>query len=207
MAIQIALRTDKEFDLVKDFLETRGYSGFCVRETTEGGNNEHYHWFLEGDKYKNMQVFRVNLTKTVPGLKGNGAYSAKQCDADVEKYWRYMCKGEAEGAGPEVAWKHGLLWTDERFEELHQAYWANAPQARKRKLPAVADTVFETCRAKRVAWDDRRTIFEEYIKELYSRDKPINLFMIRSNVNLLQLKLAPNVDDGVQLLLNQVALL
>lgn len=206
MALQIALRTDKDFENVKSFIVTKGFSGFAVRETTEGGNNEHWHWFIEGDKYKNIQAFRVGLTKTVPTLKGNGGYSAKLCDADVEKYWRYMCKGDSEGAGAEVAWSHGLLWTTEKFEELHQAYWSNAPNAKKRKLPAIADAVLERCKRKNVAWNDRRTIFEEYIMELYSRDKPINLFMVKSNVNLLQIKLAPDVEVAVQDLLNQVTL-
>lgn len=207
MALQIALRTDKDFDKVLKFIEEKGYSGFAVRETTEDGNNEHWHWFIEGDKYRNVNNFRTHLTKNVPALKGNGGYSAKLCDADVEKYWRYMCKGSAEGQGAEIAWKHGLLWTDERLEELHQAYWANAPQAKKRKLPPIADAVLDRCKRKAIAWNDRRTIFQEYIMELYARDKPINLFMVKSNVNLLQIKLSPDVDTAVQELLNQVAII
>lgn len=206
MALKIALRTDKDFDSVKNFLVEKGYSGFAVRETTEGGNNEHWHWYLEGDKYRNMQTFRVNLTKAVTVLKGNGAYSAKECDEEVEKYWRYMCKGEAEGAGAEVAWRHGMLWTDERIEELHQAYWAQNVQARKRKLPAIADVVLEACKRAAVHWDDRREIFRQYIIELHKRDKPINLFQVKSNVNLLMIKLAPQADDAIQSLLNQVPL-
>lgn len=205
MCLQIALRTDKDFNSVKKFVEERGFSGFAVREVAD--QNEHWHWYLEGDRFKSINSFRTTLTKTVPALKGNGGYSAKLCDNDVEKYWRYMCKGESDGAGAEIAWKHGLLWTDARLEELHQSFWANAPNAKRRKLAPIADVVFERCKAKQVAWDDRRTIFEEYIRELYARDKPINLFSVKSSVNLLQIKLAPTVDDGVQQLLNQVALI
>lgn len=205
MSLTIALRTDKEFEAVKSFVVEKGYSGFSVREVS--GDNEHWHWYLSGDRFKNVQTFRVNLTKAVPSLRGNGNYSAKECDDEVEKYWRYMCKGEAEGTGAEIAWRHGLLWTDERFESLHQEYWVNNVQARKRKLPAVAEVVLDKCKRSAVQWNDRREIFRQYIIELHSRDKPINLYQVKSSVNLLQIKLAPNADDAIQELLNQVSII
>lgn len=205
MALRIALRTDKDFSGVRDFVVAKGYSGFSVREVS--GENEHWHWYLEGDKYRNIQAFRVNLTKTVTELKGNGAYSAKVCDQDYEKYWAYMCKGESNGCGAQVAWKHGLLFTDEKLEELHQAYWDENQARKKRKAQPVFQEVLESCKQLGVEWSDRRTIFGAYIKALYKRDKAINLYQIKSQVNLLMIKLAPQADDAIEVLLNQVPLI
>lgn len=202
--LRLALRIDKSFDAVKEFIVSAGYSGFAVREVV--GDNEHWHWYLEGDKYSSVQSFRVKLVKSVPELRGNGAYSVKQCDEHYEKYWQYMAKGDGEGATPVLSWRHGLLFTDEKMEELHEAYWSVNHDLKRRKLQPVMDEVLERCKRAAVQYHDRRTIFREYIKVLYERNKPINLFSVKSGVNLIILKLCPDLDDGLELLLNQVPL-
>lgn len=201
MAFRYALRTDKAFEKVRDFITSKGgISGWSVREVS--GDNEHWHWYLETDL--KVEAFRAALTRAVPTLKGNAGYSISQVK-DQDKYLRYMSKGESDGTGPNVAWKHGLLWTEEKLEELHQAYWEENRRLKKRKVGTVMDYVMDQCKAEQIKWEDRRTITEYYIKELVKRDKPVNLFSLKSNVNLIQCKLCPD-DSAIGLLLNLAAL-
>lgn len=198
MAYKYALRTDKEFEKVKAFVESKNVSGWAVREVA-GDNNEHFHWYLETDL--KAPAFRVALTRAVPELRGNAGYSLSEVK-DVEKYHRYMAKGEAEGAGPNRAWSHGLLWTDEKLEELHAEYWMENRKLKKRKTGSVTDSVYDKCKADAVRWDDRRAITEIYIRELILRDKPINTFALKASVNLIQVKLCPN-DDALNELVDR----
>lgn len=198
MVYRYALRTDKEFDAVKAFIVEAGMSGFSVRE--EAGDNVHWHWYLETDL--KPQAFRSKLTRKVVGLKGNGAYSLKECDEAYERYWAYMCKGASNGQAPVVSWRHGLVFDDRKVEELHASYWAENV-SRKRARASVVEEVFQNCKRAAVQWDDEREIAREYIKVLVDRNRAINLFAVKSNVNLLRCKLAPSPEDGIQILLNQ----
>lgn len=197
MAYRFALRTDKAFDKVRDFVAARGLSGWSVREVA-GEANEHYHWYLETDL--KIQALRIALVRSVPELKGNAGYSLSEVK-DQEKYLRYMAKGESDGAGVAAAWRHGLLWSDEKLEELHEEYWTENRRLKKRKVGLVADAVIDQCKECAVPWTDRRKITELYIRELVSRDKPVNLFQLKASVNLIVCKLCPN-DDAIQDLLN-----
>lgn len=202
MAHKIALRTDKAFPEVKAWIESKSLSGWAVREVS--GDNEHWHWYLETDM--KLPAFRVALTRAVPVLKGNACYSASEVK-DVDKYLRYMAKGESDGAGPEWAWRHGLMWTDEKLEELHADYWVENRKLKKRRATGpVMDAVYDKCKETSVRWDDKRAIFEAYIRELVARDKPINLFSVKASVNLLAIKLCPN-DDALQCLVDATALI
>lgn len=186
-----ALRIDKEFTATKEFVEKLGFSGIAVRESKD--ENEHWHWYLEGPV--KPQSFRVRLTKGVPALKGNGSYSVKECGVDPEPYWRYILKGDGEGAGYDVQWRHGLVWTDEKLEELHQAYWTeNAKLRRKVEKMTVTDAVLEECKRTAVSWEDRQKIGLLYIKELIRRRKAINKFMVKSQCLLITALLCPNED-------------
>lgn len=198
--LTIALRTDKCYDETLAFLEGKNVSGWCVREEVDG-ENEHWHWYIETDAFRNIQAFRVALTRAVPDLKGNAAYSAKETDEHVERYWRYMAKGSAHGEGCQAVWRHGLLWTDEKLEELHQAYW-DENRSKRQKLPPIDEVVLEKAKEAGVSYDDLMALMKIYIKELFVRDKPINLFSVRSRVNLIALKLAPDVDTAVDKLVN-----
>lgn len=200
--LRLAVRTDGQLAKVKEYIASKGYSGFGVKEIA--GTNEHYHWYLQTDvsRVKNVQAFRVDITRKIPELKGNGSYSAKECGEDYERYWQYMCKGAADGAGVDVVWRHGLVFTDEKLEELHQAYWSenNARAAKKQKLPAIVDTVVEKLKADGTAWRDREAITRVYIRALYDREKPINIFSVKSAVNLVQIKLAPVAEEAIEYL-------
>jgi len=197
MAYRFALRTDKEFEKVRDFIVARGISGWCVREVA-GEANEHYHWYLETDL--KIQALRIALVRAVPELRGNAGYSLSDVK-DAEKYLRYMAKGESEGSGVSAAWRHGLVYTDEKLEELHEEYWTENRRLKKRKVGLVSDAVIDQCKAAAVPWSNRRKVTELYIRELISRDKPINLFQLKAAVNLVVCKLCPN-DDALEELLN-----
>lgn len=205
-ALRYCLRIDHHYDETLQYVESHGMSGWAVREVS--GDNEHWHWYLETDVFKNANAFRQSLTRKVPALKGNGSYSLKECDENYERYWQYMAKGDSNGSGVVPAWRHGLLWTDEKLEELHEAYWAeNSQVAKKRKLGPIRDVVLEKAKAAGLTWEQPYAIQKIYIKELIARHKPINVFSVRAACNLIACLLAPNVDDAVDRLVDNGALL
>jgi len=181
-----AMRTDAEFDAVKAFVVSKARSGFAVRETKEGGANEHWHWFIYAPQ--KIQPWRVALTRAVPALRGNGSYSVSEIK-DVEGYKRYMCKGDGIELQPEVVWSHGLDWN---YEELHDQYWEANRQTKKRKAGSVIDYVIDEAKRTAIAWDDRKGLTRCYIKEVVARSKPINIFSVKSGVLLVQAKLCPD---------------
>jgi len=196
---KLAVRIDKEFESFKKFLDEKNVAGWGVREVVLG-ENEHWHFYVE--TLIKPASFRVLLKRAVPGMCGNGAYSVQDVK-DVDKYLRYIAKGESDGVMPEIAWKGGLLWTDEKIEELHDDYWQENKRLKKRRVESVIDTVLDQCKADAIAWDDRTAIAELYIKELVARHKPINIYSVKSSVNLIQVKLCPN-DSAIRDLAAQV---
>lgn len=200
MLLKIALRTDKEFDAVKAFIDSKGIGGFCVREVS--GDNEHWHWYLETDKFKNLQSFRVNLTKTVVALKGNASYSASAVEDD-DKYLRYMCKGESQGVAPEVAWRNSILYTDDKISDLHEKYWQENARLKKRKVGSVIDYIVDECKRDGVEWKERSKIAEKYVREIVKRGKPLNTFAAKSAVNTVQMLLCPD-DEAVRYFADQL---
>lgn len=197
---KLAIRIDAEVSKTKQWFDDRSFAGFGVREIS--GDNEHWHFYVE-TKLK-PDSFRVLLKREVPELKGNGGYSVAEC-RDEEKYWRYMSKGDGKGILPETVWKGGLAWTDERIEELHEAYWEENATLKKRRTESIIDVVLFRCKEKKLAWDSRSYIAEEYIKELVARKKPINIYSVRSNVNLIQVELCHD-DSAIKMLSEQVML-
>lgn len=191
MALRIALRTDKDFAGVKAFVDSRQMGGFAVREVS--GDNEHWHWLLTTDKFKNLQSFRVNLTRAVAELKGNGAYSATAVE-DLEKYQRYMCKGNSDGESPEIVWRNSIEYTDDWVSARHADYWKENARLKKRKVGSIMDSVIDDCKRDGVDWKDRSRIAERYVREVSKRSKPLNTFAAKSAVNGIQLALCP--DDS-----------
>lgn len=192
-----ALRTDKDFDSVRKYVEgIPNTTGFAVREVS--GDNEHWHWYIRTQR--KIQSFRVNLTKAVPSLRGNGGYSCADC-RDLEKYLRYMCKGDAPEQPPEIVWKAGLDWTDEKLEELNNEYWTENQRMKKRRVGSVQDHVIDEAKRTAVAWDDRRALTKMYIKELVARSKPINIFAVKSSIRVIQCLLCPD-DEAIEEVVN-----
>lgn len=195
MAQCIALRVDKGLDDVLSFLDMKGVGGFGVRECAV--DNEHWHFYLETDAFKNLQSFRVALTRAVPELKGNGAYSATEVK-DKDKYWRYMCKGDTDGGGCWVVWRHSLVFTEEYVDQLHEEYWQENRRLKSRKVGSVIDAVIDECKRSGVAWDDRTAIARIYVTEVSKRAKPFNQFAAKSGVNAVQLALCPD-DSAIRM--------
>lgn len=192
----IALRIDKSFQEVKEFIESKGCGGFGVRETVNG-ENEHWHFVIETDKYRNIQSFRVNLTKAAPQLKGNGSYSATPVE-DKDKYFRYLCKGASDGEGPEVAWRNSLLYTEDWISERHAEYWTENKRLKKKRVGSVVDYVVDECRREGLEWKEREKIAILYVTEISKRAKPFNQFAAKSAVNAIQLQLCPD-DSAIRM--------
>lgn len=195
---KLAARIDKEMVAFNSFLSSKNISGFGVREVA--GDNEHWHYYIE--TLLKPTSLRVLLKRAVPGLQGNGAYSIADVK-DVDKYLRYICKGSSDNVLPEVCWKFGPLWTEEKFSELHDEYWTENARIKKRRTEAVIDVVIDKCKHEGIAWDERAAISEEYIKELVDRSKPINIYSVKSAVNLIQIKLCPD-DSAIKQLASQI---
>lgn len=186
MAFTYAARTDKEFIKCRDFFASK-CSGFAVREVS--GDNEHWHWFLRSDT--RIQSLRVQLTRAVPEIGGNRGYSLKACDDDT-RYMQYICKGDGPQMMPEIAWRHGIDLTDEKFEELHQAYWAENRENRRQRRMTVTEKVIEAAKAQNVAWDDVRQLSRLYLMELREQKKAVNLFACKAAIRGIQLQLCPD---------------
>lgn len=196
MAGCFALRTDKGLEAVKAWCSKLSLTGWAVRELGAGAENEHWHWYLEDGKNRKLSALRVSLVREVPVLAGNGGYSLTVVK-DVDKYLRYMAKGDG-GSGPDVAWKYGLVWTDEKIAELHEEYWIENRKLKSRRTMGVMDYVIDACRRQNVKWDERQKIAEIYIRELAARSKPINTYAVKSAINGVQVQLCPD-DAAIKL--------
>ena len=182
------------------FLTADGGSYLAVKELE--GSNPHYHVVLH--TARKLPAVRTALKRAMPALKGNGSYSVSQV-RDLSKYQRYMMKGESREVQPHVAAAHGMEYGSAQWqEEMHDAYWDEAEQLnRKRKREPVIDSVYQQCTAAGLSWDQRDKIARIYIKELISRDKPINTFALKSQINLIQCKLCPD-DSALENLVSTV---
>lgn len=156
-------------------------------------SNPHYHGVIHTSK--KIAAFRAALKRAMPELNGNGSYSVSQV-RELEKYQRYMLKGESRAVGPDIVASYGLTYSDDEWRaERHDAFWDEADEiTRRRKARPVVEEVLAMCREKRLHWQDRSSIAEIYIRTLVQRDKAINLYSVKSSVNLIQVKLCP--DDS-----------
>lgn len=186
-----ALRIDCALDEVKSWLDKHSIGGWAVREVA-GEANEHWHFHLIVEK--TIKQLRCSFNRECPSLKGNGKYSLTEC-RDVDKYDRYMAKGDCEGQCPELVWSFGLDYTDEKVSELHDSYWSENRKLKKRKTGSMIDRVVDVAKAENVEWSNRLALSKIYIRMLGEASKPINLFSIRSNLNAVQYALCP--DDSI----------
>lgn len=201
MSLTLAIRVDgdQHRQKLRDFLSSDG-AALCVRETVDG-ENPHYHAVLHTDR--KIAAVRMALKRCL-GVTGNGEYSVAQVK-DLARYQRYMLKGDAKGVLPEIVIAIGMIYqSDSWVEEQHDAYWEeNATLVKKRALEPVPAAVLSQCKEANVAWDRRDRIAEIYIRELVTRNKAINLFSLKSNVNLIQCQLCPG-DQAIEDLARQV---
>lgn len=197
----IAIRVDGESSTeLQSVLDKDGGAYMVVKELE--GSNPHFHAVLHS--VRKLSAVRQALKRAMPQLNGNGSYSVTAV-RDLAKYQRYMMKGESRETMPHVVAAHGVMYTDPSWqEEQHDAYWdENMEIQRKRKFQHIDDVVLDKCKELSYSWQNRQGIAEQYIRELVSRNKPINIFSLKSHVNLLQVKLCPN-DNAITDLAQQV---
>lgn len=189
-ATPIAIRIDG--DSAAALIETLDKDGgaYLVVKELEG-SNPHFHAVLHS--VRKLAAVRQAIKRAMPELNGNGSYSVTAV-RDLAKYERYMMKGESDGVMPQVVAAHGMTYTAAEWQkDTHDAYWTeNMEIQASRKRKHINDVVLSECKEKKYSWDDRAKIAEVYIRELVARDKPINIFSLKSNVNLLQVKLCPD---------------
>lgn len=188
----IAIRFDGQSseELVK-FLSEDGGSYLVVKELED--SNPHFHVVLH--TRRKPQAVRMAFRRQFPESRGNGSYSISSV-RDVEKYHRYMMKGDSSSVLPHVVAANGIQYQNAEWQQdQHDQYWQINQELREAddKRP-VADVVLDACRTANIDWSNREKIAEVYIRELVVRDKPINLHSVRAGVSLLQVKLCP--DDS-----------
>lgn len=197
----VAIRVDStDHEELVCFLKADGGSYLAVKELE--GSNPHYHVVLH--TARKLPAVRTALKRAMPGLKGNGSYSVSAV-RDLGKYQRYMMKGDSREVQPHVVASYGMMYSDQSWqEETHDAYWDEAEQInRKRKREPLMDSVFQQCTAAGLEWHQRDRIARIYIKELISRDKAINTFALKSQINLIQCKLCPD-DSALENLVSTI---
>lgn len=203
MALPYALRLDSE-DVAKfiDWLDADGGSYLVVRETVSG-ENPHFHAILWSAR--KIQAVRVSFKRAYPELVGNKSYSIAEV-RDVDKYHRYMCKGDSKELAPEVVGAYGMQYMDVLWQnEQHDEYWTeNAViAARAHAATSMVDFTTDACKNAGISWADKHAIAKVYIKEAVARNKSINIFAIRAQVNLISCLLCPD-DSAIDDLANSV---
>lgn len=198
----LAIRLDGQdpSDLI-NFLDEDGGAYLVVKEVADG--NHHFHAVVRTSR--TVQAFRMAFRRAMPDLNGNGSYSIATV-RDLDKYHRYMCKGDADGVWPEVVGANGIQYADVMWQnEQHAAYWEeNARLAGERRKEPVVDAVLRMAREARLRWSDREALAKLFIKEMADRGKGINPFQIRASINLVSIKLCPD-DSAIDQLAGVVA--
>lgn len=185
-----AIRLDgHEHHSFLEYLDSTGGAYFIVREGHV--DNPHMHAVVFSEK--TLAAFRSKFVRQVlGGAHGNGAYSITKVK-DLDKYERYMCKGASSAEAPDVVAVNGIKYSWEWIHDTHERYWAtNEELHAKRAKLSVCDAVLAACRDAGLEWRSRERIAELYIRELVARDKVINIFALKSAINLIQIKLCPD---------------
>lgn len=186
----LAIRYDGESaEKLIEFLEADGGSFLVVKELEN--SNPHFHVVLH--TRRKPQAVRMAFRRQFPDRSGNASYSIATV-RDLDKYHRYMMKGESASVDANVVASNGIQYSNAEWQrEQHDAYWQVNQELREAddRRPVV-DVVLEACRTSAVDWSNREKIAEVYIRELVHRDKPINLHSVRSCVSLIQVKLCPD---------------
>lgn len=177
-----------ELDRLRRFIVRSDCTGFGVRESDAA--REHVHFALRCPK--TLPTFRKALIREFPTLSGNRAYSLEAA-RDWERLRRYLAKGLDADHLPDIVWREGL-YADEYIKLWHDEYWVeNVTIARaKRKASNMMAELEERCRAKRIAWDDRDTITEEYATVVHDFGKSYDINLARRTVRGVMIALCPN---------------
>lgn len=177
--------TDGVRDGLARWLQAIAKTYFVVRENHDG-ENPHVHAYFSSEK--KLSAIRKDFQRKFPANGGNGGYSLKECDDDVEAYGRYMCKGPDKDTLPDVVCRQGLLYTDAWVKSMHDEYWVNNERLMKNKrkrvqMGNIVEKLELECKEAGIRFDDRKAIAAQYVKLYVNSARPINVFHARNVVN------------------------
>lgn len=202
----IALRADVTSNEHRDRIVAWLASHGSYIVVAEGGDaNPHVHALLHSDL--DIRMLRQNLRRKLDFLRGNGDYSLTTV-RDVEKYERYVCKGESESELPQIVSRMGVEYTDDWVKERHGSYWQlqkDYKARHKRKglhSSTIVEKVEEICKNKAIRWDKEFEIGAEYLKLVSEGKKGVNIHQLRATVKGVQLQLCPD-DAAITRLLHE----
>lgn len=188
--VQFALRLDYKSEYYDRVLAILCLASryFAVIEDGDQGQNTHIHAIMYSDK--KLAALRKAIQRQFPEERGNGFYSLKECDQDIDAYMRYMCKGSSKESMPVILGYCGLDYNKSSIVDWHNAYWVNnealAKNKKKRKgkdAGTVTEILEKRCKEKKIRADEREKIAHEYIRMYAEWRKPINVFAARAVVN------------------------
>lgn len=203
-AIRLDLKHDNDIPDLVELLNSFGGSYWIVREGSTANPHVHVHLRCE----KKLPAVRKSLQRKFPDHQGNGGYSAKECEADVTGYDRYMAKGDGLAEDPIIIGRHGLEYTDEAIKEWHVEYWnVNAELMRKRRKKLAGnyvDQLLQRCLDK--GYKKRGLIANEFINMILEANKPLNTFAGKATINTVWLKLCPDDEARQHVLVDLVGI-
>lgn len=184
---------------------------FAVTETSEDGGNPHIHAILYTDK--KLPAVRKAIQRLFPEERGNGFYSIKECDQDIEAYMRYMCKGSDSKSMPNILGYCGLEYNKSAIESWHEQYWVNnqSLQVNKKKRKAakeqgtITEILEKVCKEKKFKAHEREKIAHEYIRLYAEWRKPINVYAAKAVVNTVSVILEEEPGQQTNLLAFKIA--
>lgn len=192
-----ALRLDGEWsalhERVLQWIAKYQLSGFAVKESLTDGSNPHVHLLLTSQESLKLPALRKGLLQIFPEFRGNSSYSFTTV-RDFDKYVRYMCKGESAAVMPQIVWQQMIL----DAAAQHDAYWAENAAKYKPTLP-LPDFVIEKAREENVDYSNRSKLAEIWVREAVARKKPVNVFQVRAQLNMIQCVLCPTDQQIVNL--------
>lgn len=202
LALRLDILHDDNVQQLVGLCDSLGGGYWIVREG--GVENPHLHVHLTTST--KLNAVRQAFKRRFPTHTGNGHYSIKQCESDVEGYDRYMAKGGAEGDDPIVIARSGLEYTLEQISDWHKQYWAvnhELMKKRRKKLNgAVSDQLLQVCLDKGIK--SRGGIGLQYLQLMKEANKPINTFAGKAAINTVWLALDEGTEARDALLLELV---
>lgn len=176
---------------VVDWLKQCGGSYAVVAECE--GQNSHVHAILFDTR--RIEAIRQDFRRKLPQFAGNSAYSLTLV-TDIDKYERYIAKGTRDD-GPDVVSTYGVLYDSPEFwADRHLRYWdenENIERARRaRSVGSVLDEALAIARHNSIIWSREEELAKIILRIMRERNKAVNTFQVRSQVNLLMMHLCPD---------------
>lgn len=110
------LRIDAERDKESKIVEWVKCQGSCIGCYELVGDNSHYHFWILSKKQ--IASIRANFKYNFPEVKGNGSYSIKSADGNLN----YICKGNKRGEEPIIV-VNTMMIPPCDIAKAHQSYW------------------------------------------------------------------------------------